>query len=469
MLRISTVALACMLLPVCALATPYIPPEEAMQMTSPEPEFSFARGLPSPFDYVYDPLVRFQMGADFITTLQVSDTSLAAYGGMREGEHMLNVIQTDNTSESIWIWTHYYALTGDDAYHDNIDAAWEYCMNYPAYNEEGDNNQVTGYYRRYNCAWALRAEMEYRQVYGDNTYEAYADSCASYLCHNPLKLRGLVGMYRRLNGLIMGWAVGNLYEYGTYVGDPTYVSKAVATSDSVRNWVDTNPNKLHWMEWAMEGGSVMWGVVNSWFQEHPAGLVAWVDSMAPYLNAEIDSSQYQNAWRGWAALGQNTAGEVLGSPVYMANFKHLADTLVLNDGDSDGGIPVTDAEPDDQDQTWVTNYLGFMCMDNLMTLAGVTRPDMIAGDGLRATVTPLPAYDAPRLRFALPGPSHVSVRVFDVVGRSVYHDDVGVLGGGYHVLPLFRAPGNSPSSAGVYFYVLRSGTDVAKGKIVMLR
>ena len=197
MLRISTVALACMLLPVCALATPYIPPEEAMQMTSPEPEFSFARGLPSPFDYVYDPLVRFQMGADFITTLQVSDTSLAAYGGMREGEHMLNVIQTDNTSESIWIWTHYYALTGDDAYHDNIDAAWEYCMNYPAYNEEGDNNQVTGYYRRYNCAWALRAEMEYRQVYGDNTYEAYADSCASYLCHNPLKLRGLVGMARR--------------------------------------------------------------------------------------------------------------------------------------------------------------------------------------------------------------------------------------------------------------------------------
>ena len=207
MLRISALVLACLIVPLYASATPYVPPEEGMKVTATEQEFSFARGAPAPFDYGYDPLVRFQMGADFITTLQVSDTSLAAYGGMREGEHMLNVIQTDNTSESIWIWSHYYALTGNDDYRDNIDAAWEYCMSHPAYNEEGDNSQVTGYYRRYNCAWALRAEMEYRQVYGDNTYSAYADSCASYLCHNPLKLRGLVGMYRRLNGLIMGWAV----------------------------------------------------------------------------------------------------------------------------------------------------------------------------------------------------------------------------------------------------------------------
>jgi hypothetical protein len=469
MLRISAFALACFLLPLSAVATPYIPPEEAMQMTSTEQEFSFARGVPSPFDYVYDPMVRFEMGADFITTLQVSDTASAAYGGMREGEHMLSIIQTDNTSESIWIWTHYYALTGNDDYHDNIDAAWEYCMNNPAYDEEGGDSQYSGYYRRYNCAWALRAEMEYRQVYGDNTYAAYAESCASYLCHNPLRLTGLVGMYRKLNGLIMGWAVGNLYEYGTYVGDPIYVSKAVDMADSVKNWADANPNRLSWMEWAMEGGAVMWGVVNSWFQEYPADLTAWADSMAPYLNAEIDSSEYQNAWRGWAALGQFTAGEVLGSSVYMANFKHLADTLVLNDGDSDGGIPVIDAEPDDHDQTWVTNYVGYMCMDNMLTLAGLRRPDMVAGTGLRAVVTPLPAYDAPSIRFALPGPSRVSVEVFDVAGRSVYREDVGMLGGGSHVLPLFRPPEAGPASAGVYFYVLRSGTDVAKGKIVMLR
>ena len=469
MFRISALVLACLIVPLYASATPYIPPEEGMKMTATEQEFSFARGRPTPFDYEYDPLVRFQMCADFITTLQVSDTSLASYGGMREGEHMLNVIQTDNTSESIWIWSHYYALTGDDDYHDNIDAAWEYCMSHPAYDEEGDNSQKTGYYRRYNCAWAIRAEMEYRQVYGDNTYEAYAESCASYLCHNPLQLWGLYGMYRRLNGLIMGWAVGNLYEYGAFVGSTTYMTKAVETADSLKGWVEYNPNKLHWMEWAMEGGSVMWGMVNSWFQDNPTGLVAWVDSMAPYLNTEIDSSQYQNAWRGWAALGQYTAGEVLGSSDYMGYFKHLADTLVLNDGDSDGGIPVIDGEPDDHDQTWVTNYLGYMCMDNLMELAGLRRGDVLAGDVFRATVTPLPAYEAPSLGFALPGPSRVSVKVFDVAGRMVYHDRVGLLGGGNHVLPLFRTPEQCPTSAGVYFYVLRSGTDVAKGKIVMLK
>jgi len=219
----------------------------------------------------------------------------------------------------------------------------------------------------------------------------------------------------------------------------------------------------------MEGGSVMWGVVNSWFQEYPTGLVAWVDSMAPYLNTEIDSSQYQNAWRGWAALGQYTAGEVLGSSVYMGYFKHLADTLVLNDGDADGGIPVIDAEPDDHDQTWVTNYLGFMCMDKLMNLAGVPRGDVVAGETFKATVAPLPAYKSPGLQFALPGPSQVSIEVFDVAGRRVYHDRLGLLGSGRHVLPLFRTPEDSPASAGVYFYVLRSGTDVAKGKIVMLK
>jgi hypothetical protein len=267
----------------------------------------------------------------------------------------------------------------------------------------------------------------------------------------------------------MGWVVGNLYEYGNYVGNPIFVSKAVDMADSVRDWVDTNPNKLHWMEWAMEGGSVMWGLVNSYFQEYPAGLEAWVDSMAPYLNTEIDSSQYQNAWRGWAALGQWTAGQVLDSPIYAGYFKHLADTLVLNDGDLDGGIPVIDAEPDDHDQSWVTNYLGYMCMDRLITTSGLASRGGFRAKGLEVNVTPVPSYGVPRLRFSLPGPSHVSVEVFDVTGRSVYADDVGILGSGVHTVPLFGSEESTPSSAGVYFYVLRSGTDVAKGKIVVLR
>jgi hypothetical protein len=469
MLRILAFVTVCLVVPFVALATPYVAPEEAYKITTGDHGVRMVRGGPPTLDYEYDPLARFQMAADFITTLQVSDTSAIAYGGMREGEHLLGIIQTDNTSESIWMWTHYYALTGEDTYHDNVDAAWEYCMNFPAYDEEGGDNQTTGYYRRYNCAWALRAEMEYSQIYGDNTYAWYGDSCASYLCHNPLKINGLVGMYRKLNGLIMGWAVGNLYEYGSYTGNPVLMSRAVDLAESVKIWVDANPNKLHWMEWAMEGGAVMWGITNSWYREHPEGLQAWADGMAPYLDTEIDSSEYQNAWRGWAALGQSTAGTALDSPVYAAYFKHLADTLVHNDGDSDGGIPVIDGESDDHDQSWVTNYMGFMCMDRLLTISGLASRDDRAVGGLEVSAAPVPAYGVPSLRFALPRPSHVEVEVFDVRGRSIYADDLGMMGIGAHVLPLFGAGGHTPSSAGVYFYIVRSGSNVAKGKIVMLR
>jgi hypothetical protein len=469
MSRFYVVLLVCLALPLAAFATPYIGPEKAMKATAGDHGVAIGEGLPDLLDYEYDALARFSMAADFITTLQVDDTSSAAYGGMREGEHLLSIIQTDNTSESIWMWTHYYDLTGDDTYHDNIDAAWEYCMNNPAYDEEGGDAPKTGYYRRYNCAWALRAEMEYRRVYGDSTYAWYGDSCASYLCHNPLILKMSYGIYRKLNGLIMGWAVGNLYEYGTYVGNPVFTSKAVATADSVKGWADSNPNKFHWMEWAMEGGALMWGLVNSYFQEYPAEMETWVGSMAPYLNAEIDSSEYQNAWRGWAALGQFTAGEVLDSPVYNGYFTHLADTLVLNDGDSDGGIPVIDAEPDDHDQSWVTNYLGFMCMDKMLVISGLARGDGIPASGIEVIAGPVPAFDSPRLRFALPAPSGVAIEVFDVRGRRVYNEDLGVLNAGPHTLSLFGGPGTTPSSAGVYFYVLRSGTDVAKGKVIMLR
>ena len=469
MLRICAVMVVCLFISVVALATPYVGPEEAMKITTGDHGVSMGRGLPSTFDYEYDPLARFTNSCLFITTLQVDDTLSASYGGMREGEHLLSIIQTDNTSESIWIWTHYYALTGDDSFHDNVDAAWEYCMNHPAYNEEGDDDPTTGYYRRYNCSWALRAEMEYRRVYGDYTYAAYGDSCASYLCHNPLILKVPYGMYRKLNGLIMGWAVGNLYAYGQDTGNPAFISKAIDMADSLRDWADANPNKLHWMEWAMEGGAVMWGVVNSWFQEYPVGLEDWVENNAPYLDTEIDSSEYQNAWRGWAALGQNTAAEVIDSPLHAAYFKHLADTLVLNDRDLDGGIPVIDGQPDDYDQSWVTNYMGFMCMDKLLTTSGVASRTDERAQGLRAVATPVPALDVPVLHFALPGPSRVRLSVFDIRGRSVVRRDLGVMDGGSHTISLFEAPDDLPCPAGVYFYVLSSGRDVAKGKVIMLR
>ena len=131
------------LIPAACLATPYVSQEEAAERDiSSDRHIVLAPQGPSMLSY--DPLNRFELACDFIVSMQVSDTSSAAYGGMREGEHLLSIIQTDNTSEAIWMWSHYYDLTGTDSYRDNVDAAWVYCMNYPAYDEEGGDHPVTG-------------------------------------------------------------------------------------------------------------------------------------------------------------------------------------------------------------------------------------------------------------------------------------------------------------------------------------
>jgi hypothetical protein len=469
MKKLLLMCLACVSVPLAALATPYVPADEMTASQGSEGWVAAKPPAPAPM-LSYDPLTKYALCAQFITTLQVDDTTSGAYGGMREGEHLLNIIQTDNTSESVWIWSHYYRLMGADTYHDNIDAAWAYCMNNKAYDEEGDDDWITGYYRRYNCGWALRAEMEYRDVYGDNTYAAYADSCASYICHNPMMLNYVTGAPRRLNGMIMAWAVGNLYEYGQSTSNPVFVTKALDMADSLKTWADGNLNKLHWKEWAMDGGVVMWGIVHSMFASDPTGLETWAAGAAPYLDTEVDPSAgaYQNAWRAWAALGQTTASEVLDSNTYGGYFQHLADTLVANDGDLDGGIPVLDADPDNYDQSWVTNYLGFMCMDRLLATAGVLADGRAAGPGLKVSASPVPSVDPPVLRFSLSGSGSVGIRVFDAAGRCVGARDAGVMGVGFHSVSLEDVLAG-PCSPGIYFYEVRSGADAARGKMVLLR
>jgi len=467
MKQLLLLSLVMLMVPALAYSTPYVSSEEYEKLPAFEENFELDY-VPSPLFYSYDALTRLLMGADFIVTMQVSDTTSASYGGMREGEHMLSIIQTDNTSESIWIWSRCYGRTGADTYGENVDAAWTYCMSHPAYGEEGGDDPVTGYYRVYNCSWALRAAMEYLSVYGDTSYVAYAESCASYLCHHPMQLRRPIGLAKRLNCSIMGWAVGNLYDYGISTGNSTYMDKAVAIADSLKDFAQVKTNCFGWDEWAMNGGAVMWGVVNSYFADDPEGLATWVETYAPFLDTEIDSSTYQNAWRGWAALGQYTAFDVLGGGDYESYFKHLADTLVLNDGDLDGGIPVIDAEPDTQDQSWVTNYLGFMCMDRLIDYAGVAERRETGLADLAARAAPMPSVGLPRLRFMLAAPARVKVNVYDVTGRSVVSKDLGMTPAGSHSVPL-AGEAEQAASAGIYFYSVQAGRRVASGKIVVLR
>ena len=104
MKQLLLLSLVMLMVPALAYSTPYVSSEEYEKLPVIEENFELDY-VPSPMFYSYDALTRLLMGADFIVTMQVSDTTSASYGGMREGEHMLGVIQTDNTSESIWIWS----------------------------------------------------------------------------------------------------------------------------------------------------------------------------------------------------------------------------------------------------------------------------------------------------------------------------------------------------------------------------
>jgi hypothetical protein len=304
--------------------------------------------------------------AAFIATMQVSDPDTITFGGMREGEHMLDVIQSDNTQESIWVWSRYRSLTGDTTYDANVEAAWQYIMNFPAYNEEGGTGDI-GYYRVYNCGWGLWAVMGYEEAYGDTSYRSYGDSCAVYIMAYPLDIYKSLIPYNTLNGLVESWAVGSLYKYGLYVDDLAMRLTAADMGGEIKGWVEDNPSRgLARENWAMSGGATMWGVLNSFFQRRPDLLSDWLDIYEPYLKQFDDSGPWNTAHNLWYSLGHQTVWEASGSSSRKVNHRLLIEAMMGLDTDNDGGIPAQIDEPDTTDQSWVTNYLSFMGFDVLI-------------------------------------------------------------------------------------------------------
>jgi hypothetical protein len=319
---------------------------------------------PGKYEYrFYDYFERLTWAAEFLSSLQVDSVGHPDDGGMREAEHMLDVIQTDNTAEAIWFWSHYYRLTGDDRYLPNIEKAWGYVLRYPAYEEEGGSGPI-GYYRIYNCGWAMISETEYRHAFGDSTYLWYGDSCASYMVNNPLDIDRPGYIY--LNGSVQAWTVGNLYLYGADVDNAAYRDAAVLYGEELKVWVEVDPrSRLGLRYWAMSGGAVMWGITNSYFPVHRDEAPGWIAENAPWLWTYVVSGEFQNAWNAWFALGHYAVWDEIADVDYKRNHHALADSLVADDGDLDGGIPANKIDTDDEDQSWVTSYLGFMCLDLL--------------------------------------------------------------------------------------------------------
>jgi len=129
-------------------------------------------------------LGRFINACRFLNEMQEHNEDDNNFGGMHEGEgdDLWRIVETDNTQEAIVDWCIYADFFDDpDTYSYNVEAAWIYSNNFPAWEEEGD----TDYYRIHNSGWGLMAEMHYRSIYDDSQRE-YGISCAEYLIeHTP--------------------------------------------------------------------------------------------------------------------------------------------------------------------------------------------------------------------------------------------------------------------------------------------
>jgi len=376
-------------LPLTSFSTPFVPLEQAEREANiratamPEgPQRVHLDDLDE-LGYVYH-YEYFQL-LTFLTEMQVSEAG-ADFGGMREGEQDLDIIQTDNTQEALRDWARYGFLTGDTTrFRQNIDDAWTYTLNWPAYLEEGGANP--NYYRVHNCGWGLVAYMEYANTYGeDQTYLAYADSCARYIDNWRLSWQG-VGV--ELNPLVAGYGAGTLYLYGVWRDNQEWIDAAQEIAEEVKAWIDANPNRLNANEsWAMSGGTAMWGVVTALYSDDPVSGGIWIPTVSSYMDTYSGPGQWNNSWTVWYGHAWNAIHQVLGDGSSFDNVLEVADFLLDQDEiDDDGLIPATEGQYQN-DQSWTSAYLAWYCLEYIMNIENDDY-DVVAQE----IISPTPGWD----------------------------------------------------------------------------
>jgi hypothetical protein len=345
-------------------------PRESWGAPSLEPRRSAhqaAREYPpslGPFCYLHE----YAQTIAFLADWQLLQNGHPSYGGMIEAEAgpLGGVIQTDNTLEAIWVWSRWRTWTGDDGYDSHVAAAWTYCVNHPAWLEEGASND--NYYRAHNCAWGLAASLEYEAATGDTTRRAYGRTCAAYIAQHPLPL----GASSSLNAMVTGWCAGSLYEYGQATGRADLCAAAVEQGLDLLDFVEADPTLwLAWDEWAMSGGTMLWGLCRSVFTEAPLYGQQWlqrrvfdVPDWADWHN--VDGYDWDGSWNVAYANGLFAVREVVGDPVSAERARHIAHGLLSQDTDDDGGIMAESEDPDTEDMSWVSCYLARFCLARLV-------------------------------------------------------------------------------------------------------
>jgi hypothetical protein len=370
-----------------ALSTPFWTDEDfhrAEELRS-GPKAELPPPIRSGFEPNYSYPHEFHQICEFLDVWQVHDTASIDYGGEIEAEAggLAGVIQTDNTQEALWVWSRFYDFTGDTSFLNNVEAAWEYIMNFPAYQEEISPQSY--YYRVWNCALGLLCEMMYRHATGDSSYLWYSDTCAREIMANPLPFTGVGATYLRLHPLVTGFNAGCLYHYGLDVGNPAFSDSAVLMGQRVVNWIEDDPG-LHLTdeEWAMSAGTAMWGVLNSCFQVDTASALTWLETYAQYMDsleappASPSLWTWDNSWNIWYANAHQAIHGFNGDTLQGRLYRQILHYLFAQDTDEDGGIMASAVHPDTEDMTWITSYVMWQgitpMLDSILTTdVGVTR------------------------------------------------------------------------------------------------
>lgn len=324
-----------------------------------------------------------QLTVEFLDSLQEHDPEDAQFGGMHEGEtgNLWAIVETDNTQEAIRVWCEYAAFFNDpETYRQNVEDAWTYTDNNPAWDEALGNPDAL-YYSLHNCGWGLIAEMRYREIYDESRRE-YGLNCADHIVENAPRTQ--VDQEDRLMPLVLGWSAGTLYEFGVLEDSEVYKNSAIRIAGDVKNWIDHDPNRLNSNEiWALCGGTAMWGILRSLGKSDSVATANWAQARLEAMDVIAGNGRWNNSWNIWYSHAWLEAFELTGNDDYRNNAIFIVDSLLVQDYDEDGGIPATIGDPLDEDQSWVSAYTAWMGLSNLfeaMPQVNVGVIDLISPD-----------------------------------------------------------------------------------------
>ncbi len=347
-----------------AFSTPYLTPEEILlqqasdvMVTSSAHQFQIPQ-IDPPTISVSNPLNRYLLTANWLRSLQVRIPGIE-FGGQREGEtgSLYDIIQTDNTQEAIVVWSYARGLCGiDTLFQNELANAWIYLRNFPAWTEEGGNNQ---YYRSHNSGWGIAATMAYVSVTHDTSVIGYGDSCANYVRDYPAPYSSTEN--RNSEGI----ATGALARYARWRNSPNadrWLDSALARGQRLRLWIEANPTTAlrNSESWALCGGCVFWGVLNSICREDTTFGIPWVNQYGAFMDGRPGTGSWSNAWATWYGHAHTDAFAFTHRQAFRDSSDTIIDYLVNQDRDNDGGIPATPGDPQNQDQSWVSSYLNWM-------------------------------------------------------------------------------------------------------------